>query len=316
MYRLSWHITIGKYRVQTLKEVKIKTSVLNLSDTATIEMPGQYLNTWKMIEDKVSVGDAVTIQLGYNDELETEFTGFLKRISRDNNSLVLECEDALYLMDKTVKDVEYKSIKVKTLLENILKQVDPGMKVECDYDFTYDKMVVFKSTALDVLKKIHSDTKANIWFEGKTLHVHPVYQKQEGEETVIYDTEKNVQSNELKWKDEKDRKVMIEVTYTNAKGEKKKKEFGVSGGEKITRPVSAGSESDLKRAAENEYKLWNYSGFEGSLTGWLVPVVKAGGSVRLRDKERPEGTYYVTGVDVEFGQSGAKRKVTLGRKLS
>ena len=316
MYRLSWHITIGKYRVQTLKEVKIKTSVLNLSDTATIEMPGQYLNTWKMIEDKVSVGDAVTIQLGYNDELETEFTGYLKRISRDNNSLVLECEDALYLMDKTVKDVEYKSIKVKTLLENILKQVDPGMKVECDYDFTYDKMVVFKSTALDVLKKIHSDTKANIWFEGKTLHVHPVYQKQEGEETVIYDTEKNVQSNELKWKDEKDRKVMIEVTYTNAKGEKKKKEFGVAGGEKITRPVSAGSESDLKRAAENEYKLWNYSGFEGSLTGWLVPVVKAGGSVRLRDKERPEGTYYVTGVDVEFGQSGAKRKVTLGRKLS
>ena len=316
MYRLSWHITIGKYRVQTLKEVKIKTSVLNLSDTATIEMPGQYLNTWKKIEDKVKAGDAVTIQLGYDDDLETEFTGYLKRISRDNDSLVLECEDALYLMDKTVKDVEYKSIKVKTLLENILKQVDPGMKVECDYDFTYDKMVVFKSTALDVLKKIHSDTKANIWFEGKTLHVHPVYQKQEGEETVIYDTEKNVQSNELKWKDEKDRKVMIEVTYTNAKGEKKKKEFGVAGGEKITRPVSAGSESDLKRAAENEYKLWNYSGFEGSLTGWLVPVVKAGGSVRLRDKERPEGTYYVTGVDIEFGQSGAKRKVTLGRKLS
>ena len=316
MYRLSWHITIGKYKVQTLKEVKIKTSVLNLSDTATIEMPGQYLNTWKMIEDKVSVGDAVTIQLGYNDELETEFTGYLKRISRDNNSLVLECEDALYLMDKTVKDVEYKSIKVKTLLENILKQVDPGMKVECDYDFTYDKMVVFKSTALDVLKKIHSDTKANIWFEGKTLHVHPVYQKQEGEETVIYDTEKNVQSNELKWKDEKDRKVMVEVKYVSPEGNLAKQEYGASGGEKVSRYVNAKDEKSLKKAAENEYNLWNYSGYEGSLTGWLVPVVKAGGSARLRDKERPEGTYYVTGVDIEFGQSGAKRKVTLGRRLS
>ena len=202
MYRLNWHITIGKYKVQTLKEVKITTSVLNLSDTATIEMPGQYLNTWRTIEDKVHVEDPVTIQLGYNNDLETEFTGYLKRIARDDNSLVLECEDALYLMDKTVKDVEYKSIKVKTLLENILKQVDPEMKVECDYDFTYEKMVVFKSTALDVLKKIHSDTKANIWFEGKTLHVHPVYQKKkEGEKPVIYDTEVNVQSNELKCKD-------------------------------------------------------------------------------------------------------------------
>lgn len=317
MYRLNWHITIGKYKVQTLKEVKITTSVLNLSDTATIEMPGQYLNTWRTIEDKVHVGDPVTIQLGYNNDLETEFTGYLKRIARDNNSLVLECEDALYLMDKTVAEMEYKQITIEALLNKITSQVDPDITVECDYDFTYEKMVVFKSTALDVLKKIHSDTKANIWFEGKTLHVHPVYQKKkEGEKPVIYDTEVNVQSNELKWKDEKDKKVMVEVKFKKPNGELAKQEYGVSGGEKVTKYVQSSSEKDLKKAAENEYNLWNYSGFEGSLTGWLVPVVKAGGSVRLRDKERPEGTYYVTGVEIEFGQSGAKRKVTLGRRIS
>jgi hypothetical protein len=132
---------------------------------------------------------------------------------------------------------------------------------------------------------------------------------------VIYDTEVNVQSNELKWKDQKDKKVMVEVVYTNAKGEKKTQEFGASGGQKVTRYVATNSDEDLKKAAENEYNLWNYSGYEGSLTGWLVPVVKAGGSVRLRDKERPEGVYYVTGVEIEFGQNGGKRKVTLGRKL-
>lgn len=316
MYLLNWHITIGKYKVQTLKEVKITTSVLNLSDTATIEMPGQYLNTWRKIEDKVHVGDAVTIQLGYDNDLETEFTGYLKRISRDNNSLVLECEDALYLMDETVEDVEYKSISLKDLLQKVLVQVDPEMTVDCDYDFTYEKMVVFKSTALDVLKKVHDDTKANIWFEGKTLHVHPVYQEQKGDKAVIYDTEVNVQSNELKWKDKADKKVMVEVKYVSPEGNLAKEEFGVSGGEKVTRFANTSNKSDLKKAAENEYNLWNYSGYEGSLTGWLVPVVKAGGSVRLRDKERPEGKYYVTGVEIEFGQNGAKRKVTLGRKLS
>ena len=70
-----------------------------------------------------------------------------------------------------------------------------------------------------------------------------------------------MQSNELKWKDVTDRKILIEVAYTNAKGEISKQQFGVSGGE----------------AAENEYNLWNYSGHDGSFTGWLVPVVKAGG---------------------------------------
>ena len=316
MYLLNWDIAIGGYKVKTLTEVKITTSVLNLSDTATITMPGQYLNTWRKIEDKVHVGDAVTIKLGYDNNLETEFTGYLKRISRDNNSLVLECEDALWLTNKMVADMEYKSISLKELLTGILAQVDPEMTVECDYDFTYEKMVVFKSTALDVLKKVHEDTKANIWFEGKTLHVHPVYQQAKGDKPVIYDTEVNVQSNELKWKDQTDRKILIEVAYTNAKGEISKQQFGVGGGEKVTRFVKANNEGDLKKAAENEYNLWNYSGYEGSLTGWLVPVVKAGGSVRLRDKERPEGVYYVTGVEIEFGRNGAKRKVTLGRKLS
>ena len=315
MYRLNWDIAIGGYKVKTLTEVKITTSVLNLSDTATITMPGQYLNTWRKIEDKVHVGDAVTIKLGYDNNLETEFTGYLKRISRDNNSLVLECEDALWLTNKMVADMEYKSISLKELLTGILAQVDPKMTVECDYDFTYEKMVVFKSTALDVLKKVHEDTKANIWFEGKTLHVHPVYQQAKGDKPVIYDTEVNVQSNELKWKDQTDRKILIEVAYTNAKGEISKQQFGVGGGEKVTRFVKANNEGDLKKAAENEYNLWNYSGYEGSLTGWLVPVVRAGGSVRLRDKERPEGVYYVTGVEIEFGRNGAKRKVTLGRKL-
>lgn len=315
MFRLSWDIKIGEYRVKTLKGLKITTSVLNLADTATIEFPGQYMRNWVKVEDKIHVGDAVCIRLGYDDRLETEFTGYLKRISRDNNSLVLECEDALYLLDRSVEDKEYKTVSIRELLTEILHQVDPAFEVSCDFDFTYDKMVVFKSTALDVLKKVHEDTKANIWFEGKTLHVHPVYQERTGEEAVIYDTEINVQSNELKWKDERDRKVMVEVRYQNAKGESKKKEYGSNGGEKKIRYINASSEEDLKAAAENEYNLWNYSGYEGSFTGWLVPVVKAGGSVRLRDKDRPEGVYYVTGVEIEFGQSGAKRKVTLGRRL-
>lgn len=314
MYLLNWDIAIGGYKVKTLTEVKITTSVLNLSDTATITMPGQYMNTWRKIEDKVHVGDAVTIKLGYDNDLETEFTGYLKRISRDNNALVLECEDALWLTNRAVADMEYKSISLKELLTAVMAQVDPKMTVECDYDFTYEKMVVFKSTALDVLKKVHEDTKANIWFEGKTLHVHPVYQQAKGDKPVIYDTEVNVQSNELKWKDATDKKVMVEVKYIDSDGTLSTKQYGVNGGEKVTRYVNA-TDNDLMKAAENEYNLWNYSGYEGSLTGWLVPVVKAGGSVRLRDKERPEGVYYVTGVEIEFGQNGAKRKVTLGRKL-
>ena len=156
MYCLTWDIKIGKYSLKTLKEVKITTSVLNLSDTATITLPGKYLNAWVEIEDKVQVKDRVEIKLGYDDKNETEFTGYVKRISRDNNSLVIECDDALCLLEKTLKNAEYKSITLKDLLRKMLEQVDPALKVECDYDFTYDKMVIFHQTALDILKRISS----------------------------------------------------------------------------------------------------------------------------------------------------------------
>src|SRR5574344_852632 len=209
MYLLNWHIKIGKYRIQTLKSVKITTSVLNLSDTAVIELPGQYLNTWKKVEDKITVGDSVEIQLGYDDNLETEFNGYLKRIARDNNSLILECEDALYLLNKTIADKEYKQINLKTLLSDMLAQVDTGLKVECDYDYTMGKLVVFHQTALDVLQKIQEETKANIWFEDKTLHIHPVYSENADVKPFIFDTQINVQANELKWKSQDDKKVQI-----------------------------------------------------------------------------------------------------------
>lgn len=317
MYKLTWHIKIAGYRLQTLKSVVISSSVLNLADTAVIALPCKHMNQWKQVERDIHVGDDVCIQLGYDDALETEFNGYLKSIKRDNNSLVLECIDALYLMDNTLSDMEYKSVGLKVLLQNIVAQIDPEMSVDCDYDFTYEKMVVFKSTAFDVLKKIHEDTKANIYFEGKTLHVHPVYQQLSGDKCCVFDMRKNVQNTNLKWVDKNDKKVQVEVKYINPDGKIDKREYGVSGGRTVSRYVKSSNEGDLMRAAENEYNLWNYSGYEGDFTGWLVPRVKAGGSVRLIDKDRNEnGTYYVTGVEVEFGQSGAKRKVSLGRRLS
>lgn len=317
MYRLSWEITIGKYKVQTLKEVKITTSVLNLSDTASITLPGKYLDKWKSVEDKIKVGDEVVIKLGYDDDNETEFNGYLKRISRDNNSLVLECEDSLYLLNKDVENKEYKKMPLNTLLNDILSQVDAGLMLKCDFDYTMEKLVVFHQTGLDVLKKVHEDTKANIWFDGRTLHIHPVYDSLgEVSNPIIYDTKVNVQSNELKWVDKADKKVKIEITYKMPSGQIKKQSYGNDKGETITRYANTSDDSELKKIAENEYNLWNYSGYEGSFTGWLIPRTKSGGSVRLRDQERNEdGKYYVTGVEIEFGQNGAKRKVMLGRKL-
>ena len=74
------------------------------------------------------IGDKVTIQLGYNGNLQTEFKGYLKTIKTDDKNITLECEDALWLWRVDMKDEQLQNITLKTLLQHILSQVNAARK--------------------------------------------------------------------------------------------------------------------------------------------------------------------------------------------
>lgn len=317
MLRMDFDIRIGNYRLKMVDEVKAKHSVEQLSDTATIALPAMVEGTALQVEKSLNVGDAVTIRLGYDGKLQTEFEGYLKAIQTDNGRLVIECEDALYLFDKKVDDVELTEIGMQALLEKVAKQVDPTFTVLSEFDFTWDKFVFYHATARDILKKVQDETKANIWFDGQTLHVQPQY-AQASEKTVLFDFSRNIESSNLKYRKKEDKKVEVTVKVTNSKGEECKHTIGASGGKSIQKVVCGVNPMQLKTLAENEYNLWCYDGYEGSFTGWLVPYVQPGDAVRLHDSDYPakEGLYYVTGTEISFSKDGGKRSVRLGRRLA
>lgn len=317
MLRMDFDIRIGNYRLKMVDEVKAKHSVEQLSDTATIALPAMVEGTALQVEKSLNVGDAVTIRLGYDGKLQTEFEGYLKAIQTDNGRLVIECEDALYLFDKKVDDVELTEIGMQALLEKVAKQVDPTFTVLSEFDFTWDKFVFYHATARDILKKVQDETKANIWFDGTTLHVQPQYAQASGK-TVLFDFSRNIESSNLKYRKKEDKKVEVTVKVTNSKGEECKHTIGASGGKSIQKVVCGVNPMQLKTLAENEYNLWCYDGYEGSFTGWLVPYVQPGDAVRLHDSDYPakEGLYYVTGTEISFSKDGGKRSVSLGRRLS
>ena len=53
LYHMEYDITVGAYKVHTLKSVTVKRSVEQLSDTAQIAMPGTLLNAAIEVEDKI-----------------------------------------------------------------------------------------------------------------------------------------------------------------------------------------------------------------------------------------------------------------------
>lgn len=316
MYSMAFDIQIGNYKLGLLTSVQIHKSVDLLADTAVIKAPSTVYNQALDIEGKVKVGDAVTIKLGYNDNLVTEFTGYLQRIDTDDESLTFNCEDALYLMRKPVHDKQFKRTTVKEIAQYLLREV--GMdKLNCTYDITYEKFVIKSANAYDVLKKLQSDTKANIYMRGNELNIHPAYIEKGGD--VTYDFARNIEKSDLKYRKKEDRKYEVIVEGISLDGKKKTVTVGTTGGEKRTVKVyNVMNEAALKQRGEEELKYLQYDGYEGSVTTWLIPYVEPTYSAKIvdADYEYKTGTYYVVSVTTTFDESGGARKVELGRKLS
>ena len=317
MLRMDFDISVGNYRLKMVDAVKVKHSVEQLSDTAAITLPAMVEGKALQVEGKLKAGDKVTIQLGYNDRLETEFEGYLKTVATDGGNLTLECEDAIWLFDKKVDDVELKGITMKALLEKVVKQVDPSYKVETEFSFTWKKFTFYHATARDILKKVQDETKANIWFREGTLHVQPQY-AQASDRTVVFDFSRNIESSNLKYRKSTDKKVEVTIELTDSNGDKTEVKYGAEGGKTIKRVGHGMTKAEAKKIAENEYNLWCFDGYEGSFTGWLVPFVQPGDAVRIIDSDykEKEGVYYVTGTEISFSKDGGKRTVSLGRWLS
>lgn len=318
MLSMEYEITVGRYRIGMVESVSVKRSVESLRATATIVLPCCYANRSLGIENKLAEGDTVTVRLGYNNSLETEFEGYLESVSTADNSVTLECEDAIHLFRKEVENREYVGVSVGQLLDKIVGQVDSSFRVSCDYEFSYDKFVVRDATAYDILKKVQEETKANIYFDGSTLHAHPQYADMAGATTVEYDFSVNIEKSDLKYKRADERKYLVEAEGVAADGTRTKVTYGKAGGDRRSVKVYGVTDraSLLKRAKE-ELSLVVYTGFEGSFTGWLVPFCQPAYKVRLRDREYPEkdGIYYVVATEVNFSSSGGERKITIGKKI-
>ena len=317
-YRMTYRIRIGNCLVRTIESVRISRSVETLADTASVTIPSMRFNKMLDITGRIRTGDAVEIQLGYNGDLHTEFQGWLKAIRDDNGKYVLECEDNLYLWRTPVPDAEKTQITLRDLLSHLCTQVNAARgtayTIDCDYRYTYDKFVLFHASAVDVLRKIQEETNANIWFDGTTLHIHPVYSRRGAH--VIYDYAVNIRTADLRYVRAEDRNIRVRVEKNNPDGTTETLEYGKQGGQTVVRRIQ-GSAADLQTAAENEYNLLCYDGYEGNLTGWLIPRCLPGDSAGIRDETQPErkGDYYVIATDLTFDCQGAARKVTVGRRL-
>lgn len=318
---MDWDITIGGYMLAMLAGVEIHKSVDLLADTCIIRLPAFAANRAFRIEQQIKRSDKVIVRLGYNREkhpggiLPVEFEGYLLSINTDGGELTLQCEDELFLLRKAVTDKEFKNKGVKEIAQYLVNQTKSGLKVNCSLNIDYEKFVITKATAYDVLKKLQEETKANIYLKAGVLHIHPPYIEKFGD--VLYTFQDNIEESDLKYQRKEDKKIEVVISSVGKDGKKKTVKYGTTGGQQINREVSGFSEASMKQLAQREYTLNWYDGYEGSITGWLIPFVEPGYTADVKDEdyEFKNGKYYVTAVTTSFDENGGVRKIQLGIKV-
>ena len=312
-----WHdITVGNWRLGMLESVEIHRSVELLADTAVIRLPGSEYNAALDVESRIRRGDRVTVRLGYwETEILTEFEGWVQRVGTDNGAITLECEDDLFRMRVALRDRQLEKVSLKDLLNGVLSEIG-GYTLDCSYDWTYDRFVINTATGYDVLAKVQEESGADIYLDGTVLHVHPPGQMTGRE--VIYDFAQNVQSCDLQYRRSDERRVRVVVKALMPDGTVRASEDGPAGGDKEEVRCAATDAASMRSRGESEVRRLSFDGYDGSITGWLVPYVRPGDSVVLhdRDYEYKNGKYFVQAVTTTFGSSGGTRKIELGFRLN
>lgn len=328
MYRMNYRIEVGKLTLPILTRVTIKKDVTKLTDTATIICPAVHGKRQFAFVGKIEKWQRIKIELGYDGKLNTEFEGYVESVKADGGKVTIECQDALLLFKRVdMPNGELKDVSLKDVLQRTLARVNEflrsegktTLKLNCRYDWSYDKFTFVNATAYSVMEQIQKEGAPNIYIADDTLNIVPQYTDTTGK--AVYSMQSNIRKDgmNLKWRDENDQPLLVTASGTLTNGTKVEATAGKAGGNKIDLKFPRITDlKSLQSIADNMYRQKSYTGYEGKFSAWLVPYCDAGYAVELTDQRKSlrSGLYYVRSVTVEFSSSGSRRTLEIGSALS
>lgn len=320
MFALCCDIKIGSTSFQSVHAVQIKRSIYDLGATAIVKVPvtavlkqaGEaptHIETAQVIK----VGDKVEIRLGYDNQLNTEFTGYVKRLNY-KVPLEIECEDEYY---KT-RAVNCVFSKKETTLKSCLNTILPGIKLGSCVDLTLKNFIVNNKPGSWVLGLLKKEYGLSVFFDiNGNLYASKAHDIQG--DTVKYRLRYNViKDDDLKFQLAQDVKLKVKAICYYKDGTKIEGEIGEEGGEtKTLYYYDVKNAAELKALAQQELKRYSYDGYRGKIETFLFPFALPGMVAELDDPVYQErsGNYYIESTEVSFGTGGARRNVEIGIKV-
>lgn len=319
MFILKSHITIGDLTFNWVNTIEVESSWELLTDKAKIVLPtnvkvetepGKHetLN-FHQLKDYLKNGDEVEIKVGYDEDLNTIFKGYLSYI-KPRVPIEVYCEDEMIQLKKDPINDSLKDTSISKLADKHFAKYETDV-MNIDLGNYY----IPNLTGAKLLDQFKSDFGLHSFFRDDTLVIGKRYNK-ETANTVSFKLDYNIISDELEYKTKDQVKLKVKAISNNPDGSKTEIELGDADGELRTLNFYNVAKSELKKVAEAEMERLVYDGWRGSFTAFGVPLVFHGDIVELvyGSESFKTGRYWVDGVNYEFGVNGFRQDIKLGAR--
>jgi hypothetical protein len=328
MLILICNIQVGSYTFKTVNEVTVRSTVREQTDTAEIVLPKAIFDyatkaTNKAIDEIFTPGLPVHIQLGYKnltvspqDRLVTEFKGYISRVN-PNIPFSLFCEDEMFqLKRKQVSPKVFSTANVKDIIEYAAQgYLYDVREVNAGTNFIIGTQ---HDTAAKVLKLLEERTGFKSFFrliKGEPVLTFGNYYGSTflSKKPIKFDLRSMVASYDLRKID--DQPVRIKAVSIQPGGKALRAQFtGDLSGRVLTLKVPGLTQQQLEQEARRMYREAKLKKLEGNIEAFGLPFVQHGDILQLNNSGYTlvSDSFFVEGIEVNFGSGGYRRNITLG----
>ncbi len=316
-YEPNARITIGDVKFTHVNNVVITESVKEMGDNAKIVIPRNF----KQIKDKslfdfIKVGDKVLIELGTDGIYNKEFEGYLSEISSDT-PVVLHVDSSFYPLKQNSFVKSWEKVSLKELLNFIAD----GYKIDCP-DVLLGAFQINNVSTYRVLTELKEQYGFYSYIKDNVLKCQFAFDVKGLGNTHNYIIGENTKAkgNNLKYHRQEDVKIRIKAIANKRTGKKETCEVGSTDTQASVRTLNFGDidKAKLKEFADKEYSKLAFNGYSGTIKGFAEPLVHAGDTLKITDKQEPEreGAYLVEKTVIRYNiKQGFERENTLSYKI-
>lgn len=319
MFRLSAKVEIsgeaGSWTFEKITSCEIERDADALTATCKLTLPRKV--KWEgQTSNPIRRGDRIKVWLGYDDDLELAFVGYVLR-KGFKTPIEIFCEDEMFMLkQKPCVKKAYKSVDIQTLLSD--------QSLGYDIKVLGEQSIGQYRTNFETVAELLAHLKENSirtffrFEDGKPVLYCGVLFDHGTEVRQVFETGVNIISDSsLDEQKAEDVKIKLKVVSLQPDNKKKiKVEVGDADGERRTLHCYGKTEAEAKAWGEQELERLKRDGLTGSFQTFGHMLLDRLDIIGIKIDGERKGKYQIQKNIITYGSSGFRQDITLGPRVA